>query len=441
MSLASWYLLIGALLIFMALSATTLKRLPLTTAIVYLAVGFLVGPSIGANFHISPIKHSAILEVVTEVAVLISLFSAGLKLQAGFRNRLWQIPLRLATLSMLVTVGLVTLLGMTLLNLPLGAAILLGAIVAPTDPVLATDVQVKGHTDHDRLRFSLTGEASMNDGTAFPFVMLGLGLLGLHEIGTLGWQWLVVDFAWASLSGVVIGVLCGGVTALVVDRLRHRGIHSEFMDDFLGLGLIALTYGLSLSLKGYGFLSVFFAAYTLRQVEFWLSHPRGHQAIDSLMADDEYGDRFVVQRVRKGYMTEVSLFFNEQLERLAEVLLILLIGGMLFTNSWKLEYILFALALFFLIRPVAVAVGTCGMRIPAQPLALLSWFGVRGIGSFYYLMYAIQHGLPDTLAVVLVSVVLVVVTLSIVLHGVSVTPLMSFYARRQQNWALAEQPS
>lgn len=436
MSLASWYLLIGALLFFMALSASTLKRLPLTTAIVYLAVGVLVGPSIGQNFHISPIKHSAILEIVTEAAVLISLFSAGLKLQAGFRNPLWRIPLRLATLSMLITVGLVSLLGVSLLDLPLGAAILLGAIVAPTDPVLATDVQVTGHTDHDRLRFSLTGEASMNDGTAFPFVMLGLGLLGMHEIGSLGWQWLVVDFAWASAAGVGIGVACGALTALMVDQLKHRGIHSEFMDDFLGLGLIALTYGLSLSLKGYGFLSVFFAAYTLRQVEFWLSHPRGHQAIDELIADGEYDDRFVVQRVRRGYMSEVSLFFNEQLERLAEVLLILLIGGMLFMDSWKLEYIIFALALFFLVRPLAVALGTRGMGIPGQPLALMSWFGVRGIGSFYYLMYAIQHGLPEPLAVIMVSVVLVVVTLSIVLHGISVTPLMNAYSKRQPDWVI-----
>ncbi len=441
MSLESWYLLIGALLFVMAMSASTLKRLPLTTATVYLAVGVLLGPMVADIFHVGPIRHSAVLEILTEVAVLISLFSAGLKLQAGVRHPLWHVPLKLATVSMLVTVALVTFLGINMLNLSLGAAILLGAIVAPTDPVLATDVQVQGHKDHDRLRFSLTGEASMNDGTAFPFVMLGLGLMGLHDLGAVGWKWLAVDFVWASVAGLAVGAAMGALTAVLVDRLKHKGVHSEFMDDFLGLGLIALTYGAALHIHSYGFLAVFAAAYTLRQVEFRLasSSVSGSKEAE-LMSADEYDDRFVILRARSGYMSEVSLFFNEQLERLAEVLLILLIGGMLFINSWKAEYILFALALFFFIRPLAVMLGTIGSDIPAAPRALLSWFGVRGIGSFYYLMYAIQHGIPEDLAVILVSVVLIVVTLSIILHGISVTPLMNYYSSRKECWSLAAKP-
>src|SRR5919206_497446 len=135
--------------------------------------------------------------VLTPSAVLISLFTAGLKLRTALTDHRWRLPVRLAVESMIVTVGLITLVGVVGLGLPLGAAVLLGAILAPTDPVLASDVQVEGPTDQDRLRFGLTGEAGLNDGTAFPFVMLGLGLIGLHELGQAGWRWFAVDVVWA----------------------------------------------------------------------------------------------------------------------------------------------------------------------------------------------------------------------------------------------------
>lgn len=186
------FVIIGLLLVVMALSATVLKRLPLTTAILYLAVGLVLGPFVSGLIQVDPLEHAALLERFTEVVVLISLFTAGLKLRLPFSDAGWRLPLRLAVLSMSITVGLVTLVGVYGLGLPLGAAVLLGAILAPTDPVLASDVQTENPWDRDRLRFSLTGEAGLNDGAAFPFVMLGLGLLGLHEIGEDGWRWLAV---------------------------------------------------------------------------------------------------------------------------------------------------------------------------------------------------------------------------------------------------------
>ena len=130
--------------------------------------------------------------------MLLSLFTSGLKMSVGLRDRRWFPPLRLALLSMLATVALITAAGVWLLGLPLGAAVLLGGILAPTDPVLATEVQVDNPADRDQLRFALTGEGGLNDGTAFPVVMLGLGLLGAHEIGTLGWRWLAIDVLWAT---------------------------------------------------------------------------------------------------------------------------------------------------------------------------------------------------------------------------------------------------
>jgi sodium/hydrogen antiporter len=175
-----WFIITGVLLIAMAVAGTVVQRLPLTTSMVYLTVGLALG-SHGLGFiRLDPVPEAAVLERLTEVAVIISLFTAGLKLSLPMDDARWLIPIRLAFASMALTVGLLASIGVAMLGLPLGAAILLGAILAPTDPVLASDVQVQHAEDVDPLRFTLTGEAGLNDGTAFPFVMLGLGLLGLQ---------------------------------------------------------------------------------------------------------------------------------------------------------------------------------------------------------------------------------------------------------------------
>src|SRR5665647_1221184 len=143
MTNAQWFLMVGGLLLVMGLTFTVLKRSPITAAIIYLAVGMVVGPS-GLNlFHFNPLKESRLLEALTEVAVLISLFAAGVKMPVPFTFTRWRAPILLATVSMSVTVAMVAGFAWYVLGLPLGAAVLLGAIVAPTDPVLATDVQIR----------------------------------------------------------------------------------------------------------------------------------------------------------------------------------------------------------------------------------------------------------------------------------------------------------
>lgn len=427
MSNATWFLIIGAVLLFMALTAARIKSLPLSTAIVYLCVGVVLGPSFTDQFHFNPLEQSALLEIITEVAVIISLFAAGLKLAAPMGSRIWWIPFRLATVSMVATVGLTALVGVTLLDLPLGAAVLLGAVLAPTDPVLATDVQIRGAGDDDRLRFALTGEAGLNDGSAFPMVMLGLGLLGLHDVGEGFSRWWLVDVFWACFSGLGVGAALGAGTAWVTRRLAARGIYSEFTEDFLGLGLIALAYGLSLLLLGYGFLAVFAAGFVFHRAEmrFGTFAKDQTESAAGRPADSE-------GRGNGGHMATVTLGFIETLERLGEVVLLILLGGMLFSDSWQGGYIAAALVLIFVIRPVSVFLGLVGSEGTFVTKATIGWFGVRGIGSLYYLMYAIQHGLETPLAVTLVSVVLITVTLSILVHGVTVTPLMRLYSRRKR---------
>ncbi|MDH3318218.1 MAG: cation:proton antiporter [Betaproteobacteria bacterium] len=409
------FLVVGGLMLAMGLLSPFMRRLPLTMAIVYLAVGMIVGPTVLGLFHFNPLKESAVLEVLTEAAVLVSLFAAGVKLPAPVTWARWRSPVLLAFVSIAITVILVAAFGYYLLELPLGAALLLGAILAPTDPVLAGDVQVRHAEDRDRLRFNLTCEAGMNDGSAFPFVMLGLGLLGLHELGALGLRWVLVDVLWATAGGIALGVAGGVAIAHLAARLRRADPDSERYDDMIGLGMIGAVYGLAVLAQTWGFLAVFFAAVALRQTELGLA---GAPAPEPTAGDDAPP---IAQ------VSVDSLVFKEHLERLSEILLVLLIGGTLFLDSWSWRAVSLALFVFVVARPLSVLAGLSGTRTPWPMRGMIGWFGVRGIGSLYYLMYAIEHGLPEPLALELIHLTLIVVTLSIVMHGLSVKPLMLGY--------------
>ena len=452
MSATFWFVIVGALLLGMGVTTGFIKRLPLTTAMIYFAVGYLMDPA-GISFAaLDPVRHPEVLERITEVVVLVSLFTAGLKLRAPFggshADRRWVTPLRLATTSMVLTVGLVAALAYWGLGLPLGASVLLGGVLAPTDPVLASDVQVEHPEDRDRLRFSLTGEAGLNDGTAFPFVMLGLGLSGLHDLGAYGWKWFAVDVVWATASGVGVGAALGWLVGRVVLRLRASHRDRVGTDDMIVLGLIALAYGLALLVKGYGFLAVFAAALALRRAEERHAAvvgderpmPTGHggtgresrgevaDAAGSAQAPEE-------QQTSQPYMVEGALGATEQLDRIGEAGVLLLLGGLFASRFVAPDAWWFVAALFFVARPLAVWAGVRGRRGTPAPHGaaiqrrLAMWFGIRGIGSVYYLTYAIAHGLPAPLAERLAAITFTAIVASLVVHGVSVTPLMKRYER------------
>lgn len=436
MELALWSLLVGLLLILMALSGTVLARLPLSTAMLYLGVGVAVSP-IGLGWSsLEPLAHPKLLEHLAEGVVLVSLFTAGLKLSHGMRDRRWLLPLRLATLSMVMTVAAITLLGWWGIGLPIGAAVLLGGILAPTDPVLASDVQVKKPTDRDQLRFALTGEGGLNDGTAFPFVMLGLGLLGLHELGAAGWRWLAIDVVWAVAAGLGVGAGLGIAVGKLVLHLRQKHREAVGLDDFLALGLIALAYGAALLLHAYGFLAVFAAGVALRQlVEAQTRSPASPAAVQQAAAvpDQTAAEALAVDpQHAPAYMAHAVLGFNQQLERIGEVAAVVVIGMLLWAVQWRhvLDAWWFVPLLLVVIRPLSVVVGMSGSRVRLARRRLIGWFGIRGIGSLYYLMYAATHGLAQPLAQQLTALTLAVVVASIVLHGISVTPLMALYEQR-----------
>lgn len=413
MDTTSWFILAGVLFLGMGLTGDSFRRLPLTSAMIYLAVGILIGPTILGVFHFNPLKQSALLEVITEIAVLLSLFNAGMKFPTSISLLRLRTPILLAFAAMALTVVFIAIFAHYLLDFSWGAAILLGAILSPTDPVLATDVQLQHPKDRNRLRFNLTCEAGMNDGSAFPLVMLGLGILGLHHLGNLGVDWLIKDLIWATAGGILVGILSGIGLAYLIYLYRPARNHSGLWDDFIALGLGALVYGISQILNFWGFLSVFFAGMALRYAETWLiihrpaPFPRDHHGL---------ADRV--------------LNYQGQLERLSELVLILLVGGTLFVDSWSWSAVALALFIFFVARPLAVWISLVPSRSPRRLKVLMGWFGVRGIGSLYYLMFTIKQGVPESLALQLIQYTLIVITLSILLHGVSVKPLLSRYAER-----------
>ena len=432
MSFAWWLLFSGLLMTSVALTGTTLGRLPVTAAMVYLVAGFALGPAVGNILTPDPLLYSTLLERVCEIAMLISLFAVGLKLSLPLGDRRWRLPARLAVVSMTVTVALIAILAVTLLDFSLGVAVLLGAILAPTDPVLASDVQVATVEDRDRLRFSLTGEGGLNDGIAFPIVMLGLGLLDLHDLGVHGWLWLARDVVWGAAGGLAIGGLLGTAVGKLVLYLRSRHKESVGRDEFLVLGLIALSYASAVLCAAGGFLAVFAAGLALQRVSIRTDGCRsarlpqtglqGAGAHAALATNAQYASAYMMQEVQA---------FNGQLERIAELVVVLLVGAMVAYARLPAGSVLFITLLFVLIRPLSVVIGLLGSPIARDQRVLLSWFGIRGIGSIYYLMHVINQGLPRPLADQVMALALYVVAVSIVVHGISVTPLMNLYTRRK----------
>lgn len=400
-----WSLVIGIVFLVAAIGEGPLKTLPLSLPAIYLAIGALIGPWGFDVIKVDLFKNAEAIETVTEIGVLLSLLSAGLRLSPSLTH-LMRAAIPLASIAMLMTIGMMAALGYWVIGLSTGAAVLLGAVLSPTDPVLAGDVQVEHHNDRDRLRYSLTGEAGLNDGTAFPFVMLGIGLLGLHELGSFGWRWVVVDLIWATSAGIACGWAVGYTISRLAVIVRAKSSAPTASEELLVLGMIGISYGLALAIHSYGFLAVFAAGVATRKY-----------AEDG----DENDEADVMMKTVTGV--------NERFGQIFEVALVVLIGVLL-TTHWTLASDWWiAIVLFCIMRPVAVYSSL--VRSPIKPIqkCLIAFFGIRGIGSLYYLTYAIGEGLDSESAMQLGGIVLTTIALSLLIHSNAATPLLSFYQR------------
>lgn len=404
---AIWSLTIGLVFLIAAFGKGPLRRWPISMPTLYLGVGVAIGPW-GLNLlHLDLIKDAKTIEIITEIAVLISLLTAGLQLAPSL-TLLQRAPIPLATVTMVITIACLAALGYFLLALPIGASILLGAVLAPTDPVLANEVQVRHHHDTDRLRYALTGEAGLNDGAAFPFIMLGLGLMGVHEIGAWGWRWIFVDLLWASFAGLGIGWLVGYAVSRVATKFKQSKRVPPACEELLTLGLIGLSYGAAMQLQTYGFLSVFASGVAMR----WHA---GNESQDD-------GAEMTMKTVTA---------INEQFGQIIEVAAVVLIGTLLVDyGSFRWDWWI-SLSLFVLLRPLATFIGLANSAVSTEQKSYIAFFGIRGIGSLYYLAYAINHGLDEATSQRLGELVLTTVTFSMLFHCNSASLLLRYYSKEE----------
>ncbi len=401
-----WLTGAGLLIALVSWLPLALKRLPLSLPIICIAIGAGIFLLPDVSLAPLPIAFPAVTERITELVVIIALMGAGLKLDRLFSWRRWHVTWRLLAITMPLSIAAITLIAAWGLGLPWTMALLLGAVLAPTDPVLAADVQVgppRTGTE-DEVRFGLTSEAGLNDGLAFPFVNLAIALTLAAQTGT-PWlrDWLVHDVLWeigmGAAGGWAIGALFGWLTFHVPaeTRLARTG------DGLIAIAATFVSYGVTELLDCYGFLAVFITAVTLR---------RSHRDHD-------------FQRD----MHDIT----EQVERIAMMVLLILFGGALVSGllsplGWREG--LAAVAIILLVRPLAGLAGLMGFQADRSEKATLAFFGIRGVGSFYYLAYALNHA-PFAGAERLWAIVGLVVLLSILLHGLTVTPVMRAIDRRQ----------
>jgi len=250
--------------------------------------------------------------------------------------------------------------------------------------------------------------------------------MGTHPIGAYGWRWLTADLVWAVAAGLGVGTLCGAGIGKLVIYLRRVHREAVGLDEFLALGLIALSYGIALLLHAYGFLAVFAAGLSVRRIE------RQHTEVTPRADVEDAGASTEEQATHPStapvHMARAVLGFNEQLERLGELAVVLVVGAMLADIEVVGPGVWLALTLFVVIRPAATLLTLVRAPLSRPQRAFIAWFGVRGVSSMYYLAYVLSHGVSAPAGRMLADVTLVVVAGSIVLHGISVTPLMQRYS-------------
>lgn len=397
----------GALIALVAWLPLVFRKIPLSLPIVCVALGagLFALPQIG--FAPLPQNFPEITERLTEFVVIIALMGAGLKIDGVFSLRRWQVTWRLLGITMMLSVAAIFLIGSTVLGLGVAAAILLAGSLAPTDPVLASDIQVGAPQEgrEDVVRFGLTSEAGLNDGLAFPFVNLAIAIALAAGGGEPDWfsHWLTVNVLWETVAGVGIGWGIGWGFGWLTFAIPVSARLASTRDGFIVLAATFLSYSVSEMLHCYGFLAVFVTALAFRHAD------RDHE--------------FHVQ------MHD----FIEQIERMAMMVVLVLFGGALTSGllaPLRPIDVAAAVVIVIIVRPLAGLVGFIGWRRPFREKLILAFFGIRGVGSFYYLAYGLNSATFES-GDRLWAVVGLICLMSILLHGVSVTPVMRWFDRSQ----------
>ena len=424
-----FFALFGIGLILAAGLEKRLANTILPMPVLYILAGFIVFslpldfPSLNPSDDLFDAKA---MEYVTEFIVIASLMGAGIAIDRPVSWANWRQIWPLLAIAMPLTIAAVAFLGWWALGLAPASAILLGAALAPTDPVLARSVQVgpPGVGKRDDVRFSLTVEAGLNDGLAFPFTYLAIAAIGMTALGTWTLEWFAVDFVWRIAAGCAVGYAVGRAGAWYIFEREMDGAREEIeantgndgtedeperedpaystSEGLVVLGTLLTAYGVAELFEGYGFLAVFVGAVTARQRE---NRSRYHK---------------------------ISHHFIDQIENIVLVAVLIGFGGMLASGvldalTWEMAGV--ALALLLVIRPLSGLAAESLSDLPWPGKFAVAFLGIRGMGSIYYLAYGQTHGaFPglDTLWATVSFAILV----SIVMHGVVSARLLDWLRER-----------
>lgn len=392
---------------FVGIAALTRQhQRPYSATVFYLLLGVLGSALLGWTGigRLDPIGDHRVFEHVTELALVVAVFGAGLAVERQVARYSIRLLLTLLVIVMPATILAIAGYGMTVMGLPLGAALLLGAVLAPTDPVLAGDLGLgpPGSPDQGEPRFSLHTEAAANDGLASPFVLLGLFIAGRGHTSWLG-TWVLHDVVYGVGVAVLLGIAAGWLSATAIEHFRSRELFSPALDGFLAPAFAVLIYAIAQAAGTYGLLAVFTAGIAFSR-----------------------RDQVHELNVRLHHGAELT-------GRLLEMAIILMIGASLTRAGLAIPGVsgwLLAPLLIFVIRPVLVCLIAQRGPLKRPARLFLGFFGVRGVAAVYYAsIVAASHQLPAAQTGRVVWTTLACVAVSIIVHGVTATPLSRRWLR------------
>ena len=351
------------------------------------------------------IDEPILLKRITEFGVIVALASAGLKINAPLSWKTWSSSARLLVVTMPLTIAATAFLGWWIAGLVPASALLLGAALAPTDPVLANDVQTSdpGDPDDSSVCLTLTTEAGLNDGLAFPFTNLAIAVAVLG-LAPSAWfvDWLLIDVFYKIIIGGVVGVVCGKFLGFLLFNIPDNE-NLKIADNVFAIALVLFPYAAAEMVSSYGFIAVFVSACIFRQ-----------------------------KRPEHDYQKRVHQF-SVTMEGVMEGILMLIIGGYLVfgvLSPLTFPMIAVSLAIIFLVRPISGLIAFTGSGLTKHNKWAISFFGIRGIGSMYYLAYGIYMAdFPQSDELWAITIFIVVV--SVIIHGFSAKPIMERIAKNE----------
>ncbi|MGI8649304.1 MAG: cation:proton antiporter [Rubrobacter sp.] len=413
---------LGLALLGTALLPRFLENRPVSLPMLLLGFGVLAFSLPLGLPKIDPLAQNTLTTRLAELGVIIALMGAGLKIDRPPGWKAWRTVWLLLGITMPLTIFATALLGWWAMGLPVAAALLLGATAAPTDPVLASEIQVgspgegyeEGTKDEDaptgneeeEVRFALTSEAGLNDGLGFPFTYAAI-LVAASGPALSGWfvEWALIYVLYKVAVGVVLGLIFGRVLAKTVLSIPSETELARAITGISAVAAILIVYGLTEALYGYGFIAVFVAACAGRNYE------RNHEYHGSLHVFTEQSELLITAGIVVALGGAIA-------------------GGILAALTWPAALV--GLALIFVIRPIAglVALSRCGKRMPLRERYAIGFFGIRGVGSIYYLAYAFgEANFPEQ--ELLWATVAFIVLVSIIVHGISGVPAMNYLDRKK----------